>query len=98
MLLRMTGPAEENLWRSLMLVWKSVGLVWRTVFLVWKSTAPSVEISRSGVGKHVDSVEEWHTGGGIPVEEPVEKRCGAVDALWTPCANPVVQRARCPGE
>jgi len=90
----MTRPAEENLWRSPILAWKSVGLVWRTVCLVWKSTAPSVEISRSGVEKHVDSVEEWRSGGGIPVEEPVEKRCGAVDALCKPCGS----KGAAPGE
>jgi hypothetical protein len=46
-----------------------------------------VEKPGSRVEKHADSVEEWRSGGGIPVEEPVEKRCGAVDALCKPCGS-----------
>ena len=47
--------------------------------------------------KLADSVEEWRSGGGIPVGEAVEKRCGAVDALWKACGCPVDEGA-VPGE
>ena len=64
---------------------------------LWKKLGPRVEIPGSRVENLADSVEEWRSGGGIPVGEAVEKRCGAVGVLWKACGSPVDREGAVPG-